>query len=142
MNLPEKQKSDIDLLKDIDQNRWDFQDPATHVFKSERGLSEEVVRQISAHKDEPEWMLDFRLKAFQHFLDRPMPNWGADLSGIDFDEIYYYIKPSERDEDNWEDVLNFLIYKAANELGGITSLGENSGCRGKKWFRHPLCFRG
>ncbi len=61
-------------------------------------------------------MLDIRLKAYQHFLDRPMPNWGADLSGIDFDNIYYYIKPSERQEDNWEDVPSY-IKDTFNKLG-------------------------
>ncbi len=59
-------------------------------------------------KGEPEWMLDLRLKAYEHFLERPMPDWGADLSGIDFNEIYYYIKPSEREEDDWEDVPSYI----------------------------------
>ncbi len=53
-------------------------------------------------------MLDFRLKAYQHFLGRPMPDWGADLSGIDFDQIYYYIKPAKHEEDNWEDVPSYI----------------------------------
>ena len=89
-------------------SKYGFSDEEDYVFKAEKGLTESTVRSISAMKEEPEWMLDFRLKAYQHFLERPMPDWGADLSGIDFDEIYYYIKPSERDEDNWEDVPEYI----------------------------------
>ena len=75
-----------------------------YAFKSRKGLNEEIIREISGHKSEPEWMLDFRLKSYQHFLDRPMPGWGADLSGIDFDDIYYYIKPTEGQAESWEDL--------------------------------------
>ena len=84
---------------------WSNDDSASnYAFKSERGLSEQTVRDISAHKNEPEWMLAERLKAYQYFLDRPMPEWGADLSGIDFDNIYYYIKPTETQAKSWEDL--------------------------------------
>ena len=84
--------------------KYGFSDVEDYVFKAEKGLNEQVIRAMSLMKGEPEWMLDIRLKAYQHFLDRPMPDWGADLSGIDFDNIYYYIKPSARQEDDWEDV--------------------------------------
>ncbi|MCW2922833.1 MAG: sufB [Thermoleophilia bacterium] len=84
---------------------WSNDDSASNYhFKSERGLTEQTVRDISAHKNEPEWMLEERLKAYQYFLDRPMPDWGADLSGIDFDNIYYYIKPTETQAKSWEDL--------------------------------------
>jgi Fe-S cluster assembly protein SufB len=84
---------------------WSNDDSASnYAFKSERGLTEQTVRDISAHKNEPEWMLAERLKAYQYFLDRPMPEWGADLSGIDFDNIYYYIKPTEGQAKSWEDL--------------------------------------
>ena len=84
---------------------WSKDDSAeAYAFKSAKGLSEQVVRDISAHKNEPEWMLEYRLKAYQYFLDRPMPEWGADLSDIDFDDIFYYIKPTEHAVDNWEDL--------------------------------------
>ena len=84
---------------------WSNDDSASnYAFKSERGLSEQTVRDISAHKNEPQWMLDERLKAYQYFLDRPMPEWGADLSGIDFANIYYYIKPTETQAKSWEDL--------------------------------------
>jgi len=67
-------------------------------------LSPEVVASISQHKDEPEWMLKFRLKALDHFRKRPMPTWGADLSGLDFENIYYYVKPVEEMSRSWDDV--------------------------------------
>ena len=75
-----------------------------YFFKSGRGLSREVVEAISEHKDEPEWMRKFRLKALDYFMARPMPSWGGDLSGIDFDNIYYYIRPTEKQAKSWDDV--------------------------------------
>src|SRR5688572_10747175 len=82
---------------------WSNDDSAgNYAFKSEKGLNEAVIRDISKRKDEPEWMLEERLKSYQYFLDRPMPEWGADLSGIDFDDIYYYIKPTETQAKSWE----------------------------------------
>jgi Fe-S cluster assembly protein SufB len=89
-------------------SKYGFSDTEDYVFKAERGLDETKIRHMSAMKGEPEWMLDIRLKAFQHFLDRPMPEWGADLGTIDFESIYYYIKPSERQEDTWEDVPSYI----------------------------------
>lgn len=96
--------------------KYGFADIEDYVFKAERGLDENVIRAMSLSKGEPLWMLDIRLKAYQHFLERPMPNWGADLSGIDFDNIYYYIKPSEREGDNWEDIPSY-IKDTFNKLG-------------------------
>ena len=75
-----------------------------YVFKSERGLSKKVVEQISEMKGEPEWMRQFRLKSLELFEKRPMPTWGADLSGIDFDNIYYYIKPIAQQGKTWDDI--------------------------------------
>ena len=95
-------------VKDDYANKYGFHDTEDYIFKAERGLNEQVIRAMSRMKGEPAWMLDIRLKAYQHFLDRPMPNWGADLSGIHFDNIYYYIKPSNRQEDNWEDVPDYI----------------------------------
>ena len=77
-----------ELTKDY---QFGFHDVDVSVFRTEKGLSPEVVAAISQHKNEPEWMLKLRLKAYAHFLKRPMPSWGADLSGIDFDNIYYYV---------------------------------------------------
>ncbi|MCI7550746.1 MAG: Fe-S cluster assembly protein SufB [Actinomycetaceae bacterium] len=72
--------------------------------KARRGLDESVVREISSLKQEPEWMLEKRLRALKLFERRPMPTWGADLSGIDFDSIKYYVKSTEQVADSWEDL--------------------------------------
>ncbi len=96
--------SDLEHLKGIDQYKYGFSDPDVSVFKSRQGLNEEVVREISAMKGEPEWMLEFRLKALKHFLERPLPTWGGDLSTLDLDKIYYYVKPSEMEGKSWDDV--------------------------------------
>ncbi len=96
--------------------KYGFSDTEDYVFKAEKGLTEELIRNMSKMKGEPEWMLENRLKAYYHFLERPMPNWGADLSGIDFDNIYYYIKPSERQGDDWEDIPPY-IKDTFNKLG-------------------------
>ncbi|HET9215024.1 MAG TPA: Fe-S cluster assembly protein SufB, partial [Gaiellaceae bacterium] len=84
--------------------RYGFHDPEDYFFKSQRGLTREVVAAISEHKNEPQWMRDFRLKSLEYFEARPMPTWGGDLSGIDFDNIYYYIKPTETQAKSWEDL--------------------------------------
>ena len=88
--------------------KYGFSDTEDYIYKAEKGLNEEGVRTISMMKGEPQWMLDYRLKAYEHFLERPMPNWGADLGDINFDDIYYYIKPSERQEDDWDDVPSYI----------------------------------
>ncbi|MEX0893252.1 MAG: Fe-S cluster assembly protein SufB [Gemmatimonadota bacterium] len=81
-------------------------DEGKPVFKSEPGLSEAIVRQISMHKEEPEWMLEFRLKALEIYYSKPMPNWGGDLSRLNdtLDEIYYYLRPQDHMERSWDDV--------------------------------------
>jgi len=96
--------SDTQILKDIGDYQFGFKDPETYVFKSRMGLDREIVEQISAMKGEPEWMLDFRLKAFEHFQKRSMPTWGGDLSELDLDNIYYYVKPAEAESKSWDDV--------------------------------------
>jgi Fe-S cluster assembly protein SufB len=90
----------------LEQYKYGFVTTDKPVFKAQKGLSEEVVRQISAHKGEPEWMLEFRLKALEIFRSKPMPTWGGDLTQLDatLDEIYYYIRPQERMERSWDDV--------------------------------------
>src|SRR5437660_3220358 len=84
--------------------KYGFHDEENYVFKSERGLSAEVVAAISERKDEPDWMRKFRLKSLEYFMARPLPEWGGDLSQIDFDNIYYYIKPTEEQANSWEDL--------------------------------------
>lgn len=94
------------LVENIDHlDQYDFKDSTkNYVFKTERGLSEDVVRMISGMKNEPEWMLEYRLKAYRHFMKRPMPNWGADLTDLDLNEIFYYVRPTQGSEKNWDDV--------------------------------------
>jgi len=101
--MSENPKS-MDFLNDLDQNRYGFKDPETFVFKTRKGLDETVVTQISAQKGEPEWMLEFRLRALKHFQQRPIPTWGPDLSTLNLDEIYYYIRPTEMEGRDWDDV--------------------------------------
>lgn len=108
--------SDVELLEGLDEYRWDFRDPATHVFKTKKGLDEEVVRQISEKKEEPKWMLDFRLRALKHFEERPMPTWGGDISGLNLDEIYFYTKPAEAEGKSWDDVPD-TIKETFDKLG-------------------------
>jgi Fe-S cluster assembly protein SufB len=84
--------------------RYGFHDEENYVFKSERGLSPETVESISAHKNEPDWMRKFRLKSLEYFRARPLPQWGGNLNDIDFENIYYYIKPTEKQAKSWEDL--------------------------------------
>ncbi len=79
-------------------------------FKSEQGLTESIVKDISKQKNEPEWMLKFRLKALEKFWSKPMPSWGAELSDIDFEKIHYYLQPSEQGKQDWEDVPQEIKY--------------------------------
>ncbi|MBI5135182.1 Fe-S cluster assembly protein SufB [Candidatus Uhrbacteria bacterium] len=81
-----------------------FAMPERPVFKSQKGLNKRVVQELSHIKGEPDWMLEFRLKALEMFESKPLPTWGGDVAQINFDEIYYYIKPSDRVEKRWEDV--------------------------------------
>lgn len=96
--------TDATMLEGIGDYKYGFHDPDTFVFKSEKGLNKEIVEKISLMKGEPQWMLEFRLKALEHYQKRPMPNWGPDLSGLNLDDIYYYVKPSETEGKSWDDV--------------------------------------
>jgi Fe-S cluster assembly protein SufB len=75
-----------------------------YFFKSGRGLSKAIVEAISEHKNEPDWMRKFRLKSLEYFQARPLPTWGGDVSQIDFDAMYYYIRPTEKQAKSWEDL--------------------------------------
>ncbi len=96
--------SDVKALEGLGKYKYGFKDPDVTVFKTRKGLDREVVQQISDMKGEPEWMLEFRLKGLEHFQARPMPEWGADLSVMDLDDIYYYVKPAEAESKSWDDV--------------------------------------
>ncbi len=90
---------------EMDYSKYDFKDSTElYVHLSKKGLTRETVVEISKMKDEPQWMLDFRLRSYEIFMKKPMPTWGGDLSKINFQNIYYYAKASEKTEKSWEDV--------------------------------------
>jgi len=95
-------------LKDLNADyteRYGFHDAENYLFKAPKGLTRELVQKISEFKDEPRWMLDFRLKSYDHFMARPMPTWGSPmLAEVDFDDIHYFVRASERPERSWDDV--------------------------------------
>jgi Fe-S cluster assembly protein SufB len=109
-------EKDREQLAGIGEYKFGFSDPENYVFKSRKGLSREIVEEISAMKGEPDWMRQFRLKALEHFMKRPTPTWGADLSGLDFDDIYYYIKPTDQAGTKWEEVPD-SIKRTFDRLG-------------------------
>ena len=89
---------------DIGAYKYGFRDPEKFVFKARRGLDKEIVEKISWHKSEPEWMREYRLRSLEVFEKKPLPMWGANLTDIDFSNIYYYLKPTEKTSRSWEDV--------------------------------------
>ena len=97
-----------EMIQDLglDEYKYHFITEDEPVFRSGRGLNEKVVREISAQKEEPEWMLEFRLKALEIYNAKPMPTWGGDLSNLEkvLDEIYYYVRPQDKMEHSWDDV--------------------------------------
>ncbi|MDR3577157.1 MAG: Fe-S cluster assembly protein SufB [Anaerolineaceae bacterium] len=93
-----------DLLENMGDYRYGFSDEDVSVFKTRKGLDSEVVEQISAMKGEPQWMRDFRLKALDHYTKRPIPMWGADLSHLHLDDLYYYVRPMSKEGKTWDDV--------------------------------------
>ena len=103
-------------LQISDEYQYGWADKEEYVFKSEKGLSEKIVRQISQYKKEPEWMLDFRLRALGVFEMKSIPTWGGDLSEIDFDQIYYYLKPTEKVSQTWNEVPD-SVKKTYERLG-------------------------
>ena len=105
-----------DLVQD-ERDQFAFHDDIVYLRETKRGLTRDTVEEISRFKDEPDWMLQYRLRAYDHFLKRKMPNWGGDLDDIDFDKIVYYRKPSEREEKSWDDVPEQI--KATFEKLGI-----------------------
>lgn len=101
----------------LENYKYGFSMPEDNVYKAQRGLNEEVVRTISTMKNEPEWMLNNRLKAYKKFLETKMPSWGADLSEINFANIFYYVKASQKTEKSWDDVPSDI--KKTYDLLGI-----------------------
>ncbi len=95
--------STVDSL-DLGKYKLGWSDEEDYVFKPKKGINTDIVREMSYMKGEPDWMLERRLKSLRHFEKRPMPDWGGDMSEIFFDDIYYYIKPTEGQVDAWEDL--------------------------------------
>jgi Fe-S cluster assembly protein SufB len=109
-----EERVDVGTLKGDYQ--FGFHDPDQSVFRARKGLDREIVEQISAIKGEPAWMRDLRLKAFDIFLQKPMPTWGGNVAEMDFNNIYYYVKPSDREGRTWDDVPE-NIKKTFDRLG-------------------------
>jgi Fe-S cluster assembly protein SufB len=116
--------------------RFGFHDPEHSTIRFDKGLSEQVVRDISALKDEPQWMTDIRVKAYQHFVERPMPDWGNchSLNQINFDNVTYFLRSSDSTQNDWDDVpedikntFNRLGIPEAEQkwLGGVTAQYES-----------------
>ena len=101
----EAQRSDEEIIASISTSYdygWHDSDAAGQSAK--RGLDEQVVRDISAIKQEPQWMLERRLKAYEIFARKPMPTWGIDLSQLDMDQVKYYVRSTERPTNSWDDL--------------------------------------
>lgn len=101
----------------MDYSKYDFKDSTDlYVYTSKKGLSRGTIEEISKIKNEPEWMLNFRLRSYDIFMKKPMPVWGGDLSKINFQNIYYYTKASEKQSKNWDDVPE-SVRKTFDKLG-------------------------
>src|SRR3954467_6467180 len=100
------------------KEKFGFHDPETgYMVVAPKGLSRELVAQISEFKNEPQWMRDFRLKALEHFLSRPQPTWGSPmLADVDYDDIHYFVRASEKSSRTWDDVPDD-IKKTFDRLG-------------------------
>ena len=97
--------SEQNHLKETDtEAHFDFKQEQRAAVKSEKGLTEEIIRMISEDKDEPDWMLERRLKGLKLFDKKPMPAWGAELDDIDFDNIKYFVRSTEKQATSWEEL--------------------------------------
>jgi Fe-S cluster assembly protein SufB len=97
--------SDREVLAGLkNEYKYGWSQPEDYVFKARKGLDHEIVEMISRMKNEPDWMRQLRHDSLDIFFSKPIPTWGADLSGINYDEIYYYIKPTEAQGKTWDDV--------------------------------------
>ncbi|KXK26136.1 MAG: FeS cluster assembly protein SufB [candidate division WS6 bacterium OLB20] len=100
-------KEEVDIVKNINADyvsKYGFADTYKSMLDIGKGLNEDIIRRISALKGEDEWMLKRRLEGYKWFLEKPMPTWGADLSGIDFDNIHYFVRATDRGAQTWDDV--------------------------------------
>ncbi|HEX2264602.1 MAG TPA: Fe-S cluster assembly protein SufB, partial [Pseudonocardiaceae bacterium] len=115
--IPTAPLTQEETLSSLGRYEYGWADSDVAGASAQRGLSEAVVRDISAKKNEPEWMLETRLKALRLFRRKPMPHWGADLSGIDFDNIKYFVRSTEKQATSWEELPDDI--KATYDRLGI-----------------------
>lgn len=127
-------KKDEKQLPDLPDYQYGFRKPDISIVKFQRGLTRQTVEEISTMKNEPGWMTDFRLKSLELFQKMPLPTWGGDLTGLNFDDITYYVKPTERQGKTWDDVPEEIkdtfeqlgIPKAEREfLAGVSAQYES-----------------
>ena len=104
-NAKSEQDATIESLANYEYGWSDASDAGAN---ARRGINEEVVRDISAKKNEPQWMLDLRLKGLKLFEKKPMPHWGSDLTGIHFDTIKYFVRSTEKQATDWNDLQTTL----------------------------------
>ena len=111
------------------KQKYGFSMPKSYLFRAKKGLNKKIVESISNMKNEPSWMLDFRLKSLEIFYKKTMPTWGADLSKINFDDIYYYIKPVESQAKSWADLPSacFTVLATSRSSSILTQCTEE--CR-------------
>ena len=109
--------ADTKLDLDLSKYKLGWSDKEDYVFKPKKGLTEDIVREMSWMKNEQDWMREFRMRSLRHFEKRPMPNWGGDMSEIFFDDIFYYIKPTDHQVDKWEELPDAI--KSTYEKLGI-----------------------
>ncbi|MBN1876203.1 MAG: Fe-S cluster assembly protein SufB [Anaerolineae bacterium] len=140
-------------LRDIkEQQRYDFITEIDYTHRARRGIGEDVLRQISAVKGEPEWMLAFRLRALDTFLKMPMPTWGVDLGAMDFEEFYYYMQATREKARTWEEVPDAIkdtfeklgIPEAERKyLAGVETQMDSEAVYSslkEEWERHGIIF--
>jgi len=94
----------LPIIQEIDRSRYDDANAHDPEYEAPEGISEELVRHISASKKEPEWMLQKRLQGFKLYTDTPLPRWGPSLEGLELDKIHYYVKPKAKESTKWEDL--------------------------------------
>ena len=100
-----------DTELEFNYKKYGFHDEEEAAVTTGKGINEDVVRQISSIKDEPEWMLEMRLEGLRRYRERPMPEWGADLSEVDFEDMQYYVSPTEgKAKQNWDEIPESVSY--------------------------------
>ncbi len=116
--MPESNKPTFDIGSSGSEykEKYGFFDPEKYVFKAKKGLNRDIVEEISWMKHEPDWMRQYRLRALETFYQKPMPQWGGNLNDIDFDDIYYFLRATDKAERSWEDVPSD-IKKTFDRLG-------------------------